>query len=205
MMARCLALAGLLIVVSSTISAQNSSIAKFSAAGFGRDHSFTWSQESSAELAVTSVLADEIKSQTKEQLENVGLAWAGRDEYRQPEVLVRLRWFHGTAPTFLVLAIELYDAQSKTLIWRADAKPTLNHDDSRANLLIVDRAIAKMFEHFPYHPERMDVRYASLNVASAERKVVDGHSYIPCIVTNNGSVESVISSMIAALSITTSR
>jgi hypothetical protein len=50
------------------------SIARFSAGGFGRDHSFTWSQESNAELAVTPVVADELKSRTKEQLENVGSA-----------------------------------------------------------------------------------------------------------------------------------
>lgn len=150
MEARYRALAGLLMLASSTISAQNASITKFSAAGFGRDHSFTWSQESSAELAVNPVLADEIKSQTKAQLEDVGLALVGKDEYQQPEVLVRLRCFHSAAPTFLVMAIELYDAQSKALIWRADAKPTLSHDDS-ASLLILDRTIAKMFKHFPYH------------------------------------------------------
>jgi len=146
-----LALAGLVIVGSSTLWAQTGSIAKFSAAGFGRDHSFTWSQESSTELAVTSVLANEIKSQTKEQLENVGLAFVARGEYEQPEVLVRLRCFHSTAPTLSILAIELYDAQSKALIWRAEATPALNQGNPRASLIIVDRIITKMFEHFPYH------------------------------------------------------
>jgi len=151
MTARYLALAGLVIVGSSTLWAQNGSIAKFSAAGFGRDHSFTWSQESSAELAVTPILANEIKSQTKEQLQNVGLAFVARDEYEEPGVLVRLRCLHSTAPTLLILAIELYDAQSNALIWRAEATPALSQGDSRASLIIVDRTITKMFEHFPYH------------------------------------------------------
>jgi len=37
------------------------------------------------------------------------------------------------------------------MIWRGEAKPVLNKGDMRASLLIVDRTIAKMFEHFPYH------------------------------------------------------
>ena len=116
-----------------------------------RDHSFTWRQESSAELAVTPILANEIKSQTKEQLQNVGLAFVARDEYEEPGVLVRLRCLHSTAPTLLSLAIELYDAQSNALIWRAEATPALSQGDSRASLIIVDRTITRMFEHFPYH------------------------------------------------------
>jgi hypothetical protein len=139
------------IAASSTIGAQNTTTAKFSAADFGRDHSFTWIQDSDADLMVTPVLAGEIRSQTKEQLQNVGLALVGQDGYQQPDVLAKIRCFHSTAPTLLILAVELYDAQSKALIWRAEAKPALSQGDSRASLIVLDRTIAKLFEHFPYH------------------------------------------------------
>src|SRR5215472_2622561 len=151
MTARYLALAGLVIAASSTIGAQNASVAKFSAADFGRDRFFSWSQDSDAELMVTPVLAGQIRSQTTEQLENAGLAVVARDGYPQPDVLAKVRCVHSTAPTLMILAVELYDARSKALIWRAEATPVLSQADSRASLIILDRTIAKLFEHFPYH------------------------------------------------------
>jgi Domain of unknown function (DUF4136) len=151
MTARDLALAALMIVMSSTIWGQNVSVAIFSPGGFGRDHSFTWSQDSNVELIVTPVLVEEIRSQTREQLENVGLSLVTRDDFQPADVLVRFSCFKPTGSTPLVLAIELFDAQSKVLVWRGEATHLLNQGDSRANLLIVDRTIAKMFEHFPYH------------------------------------------------------
>jgi len=100
---------------------------------------------------VPPALASEIRSQIKDQLQSVGLALVARDGYQQPDVLARVRCFHSTAPTLVILAVELYDTQSKALIWRAEAKPVLSQVDSRASLIVLDRTIAKLFERFPYH------------------------------------------------------
>lgn len=151
MTARYLVLAGLMIVAASTISAQNVSVVTFSAGGFGRCHSFTWSPDSNVGLGVAPVLADEIPSQTRKQLENVGLSLVAHGDTQPAEVLVRLNSFGSTGPGPLTLAIEVYDAQSNALMWRGEAKPVLDRSEIRANLLIVDRTIVKMFEHFPYH------------------------------------------------------
>jgi Domain of unknown function (DUF4136) len=151
MTARDSASAVLMIVMSSTVWTQNVSVAIFSPGGFGRDHSFTWSQDSKVALIVTPVLVEEIRSQTRKQLENVGLSLVTRDDFQPADVLVRFSCFEPTGSTSLILAIELFDAQSQTLIWRGEATHVLNQSDSRASLLIVDRTIARMFEHFPYH------------------------------------------------------
>jgi hypothetical protein len=148
---RHLFLAQLILVTSSTIWAQNVSVVTFSAGSFGHDHSFTWSQDSSAVLTVTPVLAQEIMRQTREQLENVGLSLVAQDDRPLGDVLVRVRCFNSAQPSPLILAIEIYDTQSRAMIWRGEAKSVLNQRDMRASLLIVDRTIAKMFEHFPYH------------------------------------------------------
>jgi Domain of unknown function (DUF4136) len=151
MTARNFALLATMVVTSSTLWAQNVSIAIFSPGGFGRDHSFAWSQDSNVALMVIPVLVEEIRSQTREQLENVGLSLVTRDDFQPADVLVRFSCFKPTGSLPSILAIELFDAQSKALLWRGEATHLLNQDDSRASLLIVDRTIAKMFEHFPYH------------------------------------------------------
>ena len=100
---------------------------------------------------VTPALREEISNETRKQLENVGLSLVAQDDPQLAPVLVKLRCFNSAGPTPLILAIELVDRQSQTMIWRGEAKPVLNQGDMRASLLIVDRTIAKMFEHFPYH------------------------------------------------------
>jgi len=151
MTARCLVLTGLVVVASSTIWAQDVSIVTFSVAAFGHDHSFTWSEDTNVGLRVSAFLAEEITSQTKEQLENVGLSLVAKDDCQQAEILVRLRSIRSMGATPLTLTIELYDAESEALIWRGEAKLAVDEGDERASQLIVDRTIAKMFEHFPYH------------------------------------------------------
>jgi hypothetical protein len=151
MTSRHLVLAELIIVASSTIVAQNVSVVTYSVGSFGHDHSFIWSQDSNVGLMVAPVVGEEIRSRTREQLENVGLSLVAQDDPQPAPVLVRLRCSNSAGPTPLILAIELYDRQSQAMIWRGEAKPVLNQGDMRATLLIVDRNIAKMFEHFPYH------------------------------------------------------
>ena len=107
--------------------------------------------DSNVGLMVAPVLGEEIRSRTREQLENVGLSLVAQDDSQPAPVLVRLRCSNSVGATPLTLAIELYDKQSQTMIWRGEAKPVLNQGDMRASLLIVDRTITKMFEHFPYH------------------------------------------------------
>lgn len=147
-----LVLAGLMIVAaSSTISAQNVSVVTFSAGDFGRDHSFTWTPDTNVSLTCAPVLADEIRTQARKHLENVGLSLIAQGNGEPTEILVRLNSSGSSGPTPLILAIELYDARSNALMWRGEAKPVLNKSEIRANLLILDQTIAKMFEHFPYH------------------------------------------------------
>jgi len=151
MTSRHLVLAQLIIVASPTIWAQNVSVVTYSVGSFGHDRSFTWSQDANVGVMVAAVLGEEIRSRTREQLENVGLSLVAQDDPQPAPVLVRLRCSNSVGATPLTLAIELYDKQSQTMIWRGEAKPVLNQGDMRASLLIVDRTITKMFEHFPYH------------------------------------------------------
>ena len=126
MTARYLVLAGLIIVVSSTISAQNVSVVTLSAGDFGRDHSFTWSPDTNASLTCAPVLADEIRTQARKQLENAGLSLVAQGGGQPTEILVRLNSSGSAGPNRLIFAIEAYDARSNALIWRAEAKPVLD-------------------------------------------------------------------------------
>jgi hypothetical protein len=99
MTARDFALVALMVVTSSTLWAQNVSVAIFSPGGFVRDHSFAWSQDSNVALMVTPVLVEEIRSQTREQLENVGLSLVTRDDFQLEDDLVRFSYFKPTGST----------------------------------------------------------------------------------------------------------
>lgn len=46
------------------------------------------------------------------------------------------------------LVIDLFDAKSKTLIWRGSASDTLS-DKSEKNIKNLDSSVNKMFDHFP--------------------------------------------------------
>jgi len=46
------------------------------------------------------------------------------------------------------LCIDLFDANSKTLIWRGSASDTLS-DKSDKNIKNLDKGVQKMFDHFP--------------------------------------------------------
>jgi hypothetical protein len=144
-----LMVAALLSLVPSMTWAQEVSVVSFSAAAFGHDHSFGWSQESNLGQMVAPFLADEVRNQTKQQLENVGLALL--DARQSPEVIVKLDCFTTQGDVSGALIIELYDASTKLLLWRAIAHHALNQRYSREHWQKVDRTIAKMFKDFPYH------------------------------------------------------
>jgi hypothetical protein len=46
------------------------------------------------------------------------------------------------------LVVDLFDAQSKKIIWRASSSDTLS-DKSETNIKNLDKAVQKMFNHFP--------------------------------------------------------
>jgi hypothetical protein len=46
------------------------------------------------------------------------------------------------------LVVDLFDANSKNLIWRASASDTLS-DKSETNIKNLDKGVQKMFDHFP--------------------------------------------------------
>jgi hypothetical protein len=46
------------------------------------------------------------------------------------------------------LIVDLFDARSKTLIWRGSSSDTLS-DKSEKNIKNLDKGVHKMFEHFP--------------------------------------------------------
>jgi hypothetical protein len=55
-----------------------------------------------------------------------------------------------TTSTYRVgtLVVDLFDSKSKTLIWRGSASDTLS-DKSDRNIKHLDKAVDKLFEHFP--------------------------------------------------------
>ena len=142
-------LAGVISVISSVSCAQNILVVTSSSASFGHDWSFAWSQESNPHRIVDPFLANEVQSQIKAQLENVGLS-PRVDEFQVPNVIV-VATEMGPKPNPGTLVIELYDASTKALLWRAIAQNALNEGEWQDNKQIVDRAITKMFKNFPYH------------------------------------------------------
>jgi len=44
--------------------------------------------------------------------------------------------------------VDLFDSKTKTLIWRGSANDTLS-DQSDKNIKNLDKAVNKLFEHFP--------------------------------------------------------
>jgi hypothetical protein len=55
-----------------------------------------------------------------------------------------------TVDTYKVgtLIVDLFDARSKTLVWRGSSSDTLS-DKSEKNIKNLDKGVHKMFEHFP--------------------------------------------------------
>jgi hypothetical protein len=55
-----------------------------------------------------------------------------------------------TVDTYKVgtLVVDLFDAHSKTLIWRGSSSDTLS-DKSEKNIENLDKGVQKMFDHFP--------------------------------------------------------
>jgi Domain of unknown function (DUF4136) len=55
-----------------------------------------------------------------------------------------------TTETYKVgtLVVDLFDTQSKELIWRGSASDTLSNDSNK-NIKNLDKGVAKMFKHFP--------------------------------------------------------
>lgn len=51
------------------------------------------------------------------------------------------------------LLVEMFDGQSKNLIWRASASNTLSSNADK-NIKSLDKNVQKMFEHFPPQPKR---------------------------------------------------
>lgn len=59
-----------------------------------------------------------------------------------------------TTETYKVgtLVVDLFDTQTKTLIWRGSASDTLSNN-SEKNIKNLDKGVEKMFKHFPPGPE----------------------------------------------------
>jgi hypothetical protein len=60
-----------------------------------------------------------------------------------------------TVDTYRVgtLVVDLFDAGTKSLIWRGSASDTLS-DKSNKNIKTLDKGVQKMFDHFPPSPKK---------------------------------------------------
>jgi hypothetical protein len=160
MKAQFLILAGLVFLVSPVTRAQGIYVVSFSAAAFGYDESrlalappgrllFAWSQESNLSQISVRSLADEVRNETKRQLENVGFSLvAGNGQ--TPDVIAQLSCLTSKRDAPGTLIIKLHDAKTKAVFWRGVAEDALNDSNSQKDRQIVDRDIAWMFKHFPY-------------------------------------------------------
>jgi hypothetical protein len=61
---------------------------------------------------------------------------------------------YGTSQQKLVgaMVVDLYDVKAKNLVWRGNALGVMSQKHFSKNKELVDKAVAKMFEHFPYSP-----------------------------------------------------
>jgi hypothetical protein len=142
-------------------------------ANFAQYKTYSWGK-----IQTSNGLWDErVKSAVASQLAAKGLTEvpsggdvvvAARDAIRDQQQLNTFydgfggrRWGGGmgmsttTTDTYKVgtLLVEIFDGQSKNLVWRASASDTLSNNSDK-NIKALDKNVKKMFEHFPPEPKK---------------------------------------------------
>lgn len=139
---------------------------------FSQYHTYAWAPNNANQVQ-NSILAQVAQQDINSQLQGKGLQMV--QENQNPDLIVLssggLRqqtsysaWgmrgigggMGGITPEQSVegtLIVDLHDAKTQTLVWRAIAQDTLNNNGNK-NQQMVNKAIQKMFQQYPWPPKK---------------------------------------------------
>jgi hypothetical protein len=163
-----LALCAMLVCIASTIAfGQQVSVNYNHSQSFAQYHTYAWGSNNANQVQ-NSILAQVAVQNVDTALQGKG--WQKVEESQNPDVLVTASgglkqqtsysaWgmrgigggMGGITPEQNVigtLIVDLYDAKTQTLIWRAIGQNTLNNNGSK-NQQMVQKAVVKMFKEWP--------------------------------------------------------
>lgn len=174
MKVRFLFFAALLGLISSAAAAQQVYVNYMPGHDFSQYHTYAWGQQSNPNQINSSFLAQEAQTQINTQLQSKGLQMV--QENQNPDLIVVASggmktqtsynaWgmrgigggMGGITPQQNVigtLIVDLYDTKAKDLVWRGMAQETLNESKAQKNMQMVDKAVAKMFQKYPWPPKK---------------------------------------------------
>lgn len=141
---------------------------------FTKYHTYAWGQMPKPSQVKNPQLAKEAQNQVNATLEARGLrmvklsdnpdlivtmSGASKEKtlysnYYESGTILTAGTDYGTPEQQLVgaLVIDLYDVKAKKLAWRGTAIGVMKQDNVKKNIELVDKAISKMFDKFPYAP-----------------------------------------------------
>jgi hypothetical protein len=162
------ALCAMLVCLTSTIAfGQQVSVNYNHNQSFGSYHTYAWGSNNANQIQ-NSILAQVAQQDIDSALQSKGLQKV--DESQNPDLLVTgsggmqqqtsytamgMRGFGGGMGTITpqqnvvgTMIVDLYDAKSKSLVWRGIAQDTLSNKGNK-NQQLVEKAVQKMFKQWP--------------------------------------------------------
>ncbi len=134
---------------------------------FSQYHTYTWASDNANKIQ-NSILAQQAKSDIDSAMQSKGLQLV--QESQNPDVILTasggmkqqtsysamgMRGFGGGMGTITpqenvvgTMIVDLYDAKTKSLIWRGIAQNTLSNNGNK-NSQMVSKAVQKMFKQWP--------------------------------------------------------
>jgi hypothetical protein len=162
------ALCAMLVCIASAVAfGQTVSVNYNKSQSFSQYHTYTWATDNANQIQ-NSILAQEAKSDIDNALQGKGLRAVSESE--NPDIILTanggmkqqtsysamgMRGFGGGMGTITpeenvigTMIVDLYDAKTKSLVWRGIAQNTLSNNGSK-NSQLVSKAVVKMFKQWP--------------------------------------------------------
>jgi Domain of unknown function (DUF4136) len=157
----------LVCMVSAVALGQQISVNYNKSQNFSQYHTYTWASDNANQIK-NSILAQEAKSDIDTAMQGKGLRMVSESE--NPDLILTasggmkqqtsysamgMRGFGGGMGTITpeqnvigTMIVDLYDAKTKSLVWRGLAQNALSNNGSK-NSQLVSKAVAKMFKQWP--------------------------------------------------------
>jgi hypothetical protein len=162
------ALCAMLACIASAIAlGQTVSVNYNKSQSFSQYHTYTWASDNANQIQ-NSILAQQAKSDIDSAMQSKGLQLV--QESANPDIILTasggmkqqtsysamgMRGFGGGMGTITpeqnvigTMIVDLYDAKTKSLVWRGIAQNTLTNNGNK-NSQMVSKAVAKMFKQWP--------------------------------------------------------
>ena len=154
-------------VVSAVALGQQVSVNYNKSQNFSQYHTYTWATNNANQIQ-NSILAQQAKSDIDNAMQAKGLQMV--QESQNPDIIITanggmkqqtsysamgMRGFGGGMGTITpeqnvigTMIVDLYDAKTKSLVWRGIAQNTLSNNGNK-NSQMVSKAVTKMFKQWP--------------------------------------------------------